>query len=47
MKSKISGNRTRIEVGGKEAKRSALKAGMSCEFSYMGNGEEISEVKCK
>lgn len=47
MKSKISGSRTKIEVAGKEAKRSALKAGMACEISVMGDGAEISEVKCK
>ena len=47
IKSKVSGSRTKIEIAGKEAKRGALKAGMACEISYMGNGAEVAEVKCK
>mgnify|MGYP007062760293 CR=1 FL=1 len=46
-KSKVSGSRGKIEVAGKESKRSALKAGMACDISYMGEGAEVTEVKCK
>ncbi|MQA66151.1 MAG: hypothetical protein GEU76_09660 [Alphaproteobacteria bacterium] len=47
FKSKVSGSRTKVNVGGKEAKRGALKAGMACEITYMGEGAEVTEVKCK
>jgi tripartite-type tricarboxylate transporter receptor subunit TctC len=47
FKSKVSGSRTKVNVGGKEAKRAALKAGMACEITYMGEGAEVTEVKCK
>ncbi len=46
-KAKISGSRTRIEVAGKESKRSALKAGMACTVTYKGAGTEASLVACK
>jgi tripartite-type tricarboxylate transporter receptor subunit TctC len=46
-KAKISGSRTRIEVAGKESKRSALKAGMACSVTYKGAGTEASLVACK
>lgn len=44
---KISGSRTRIEVAGKQAKRSALKAGMACAVTYKGAGTEASLIACK
>lgn len=47
FKSKVSGSRTKIAVGGKESKRGALKAGMACEITYMGEGAEVTEVNCK
>ena len=36
-KLKVSGRRTKITVGGKKAKRSKLKTGMSCTFVYKGS----------
>ncbi|MFM2128990.1 MAG: hypothetical protein RL477_536 [Pseudomonadota bacterium] len=46
-KASISGSRTRIEVAGKQAKRSALKAGMACTVTYKGAGTEASLIACK
>lgn len=38
---------TNITVGGKEAKRSALKAGMVCDVKYLGDGDTAESVACK
>lgn len=46
-KAKLSGSRSRIEIGGKGAKRNMLKPGMSCEVTYAGPGSEASLVACK
>lgn len=45
-KAKISASRTRLSVGGKPAKREALKAGMICEVTYPAPGEEASSIAC-
>jgi hypothetical protein len=47
IKTKISGSRTKVMIGGKKAKRSAIKAGMSCELTYEGSGSESKEVVCR
>jgi tripartite-type tricarboxylate transporter receptor subunit TctC len=48
IKSKISGSRTKITINGKPGKRSALKAGMSCEIDYKPGGEnEPITIDCK
>lgn len=39
IKSKISGSRTKIKVGGKSVSRKALKAGMSCKIDYKPGGK--------
>jgi tripartite-type tricarboxylate transporter receptor subunit TctC len=44
---KISGSRSKIEIGGKDAQRSALKPGMACAITYAGPGGEASLVACK
>ena len=44
---KISGSRTKITVGGKSAKRNALKAGMTCQVTYTGAGSEASKIDCE
>ena len=41
----ISGKRTRITVDGAKARRSALKAGMSCKVTY-ATGENAKSVAC-
>ncbi len=47
IKTKISGSRTKIKVGGKKAKRSAVKVGMMCTFSMPKLGAESTSVDCK
>jgi len=47
QKSKVSGSRTQITLGGKPARRSKLKVGMNCAVTYGGNGSEAKMVVCK
>ncbi len=49
MKSKISGSRTKLTIGGKKAKRKKLLAGMSCDITYVVDGDrnEPSVVSCQ
>ena len=48
VKSKVSGSRTKISVGGKSSNRKALKAGMACEIDYKAGGEnEPKTIDCK
>lgn len=44
---KISGSRTKVTVGGRKAKRKAIKVGMSCRFTYPKPGDEAAMVDCK
>lgn len=44
---KISGSRTKITIGGKKAKRKAIKIGMNCQFNYPKPGKEAVTVACK
>jgi tripartite-type tricarboxylate transporter receptor subunit TctC len=44
---KVSGSRTKLTVGGSEAKRDAVKVGMNCTFSYDGPGTEAKNIDCK
>jgi hypothetical protein len=46
-KTKVSGSRTSVMIGGKKAKRSKLKAGMNCVVSYKGKGTEAKSIVCK
>jgi len=46
VKTKVSGSRTAITVGGKKAKRKAIRVGMSCRFVYSGAGEESKSIDC-
>ncbi len=41
------GKKTKISIGGKKAKRSALKAGLSCEIEYFGEMGQAKSIKCK
>jgi len=49
ISSSISKSRTKVSIGGKEAKRSKLKAGMECAIEYNPGHEkrEASKVDCK
>jgi hypothetical protein len=39
--------KTKITVGGKAAKASALKAGMACDVDYYGDGGQAKTIACK
>ncbi len=44
----ISGSRTKVKVGGKEAKRSEIKVGMNCTADLKGaSGSEAKTISCK
>jgi len=45
-KAKISGRRTRVKIGGKDAVRKNIKPGMTCKITYPGTGEEAKLVYC-
>jgi hypothetical protein len=49
VSSSISKSRTKVSIGGKEAKRGELKAGMECAIEYNPGHEEreASKVDCK
>lgn len=42
----VSGSRTDVMIGGKQASREQLKSGMNCKV-VAGKGEEASKVECK
>lgn len=45
---KVSGSRTKIQVGGVDATRSKLRKGMICEVTYPGkNREEAKKIACE
>jgi tripartite-type tricarboxylate transporter receptor subunit TctC len=44
---KVSGRRSKISIGGKKAKKKALKAGMNCSFRHYGNGDIAKKITCK
>jgi len=41
------GKKTKISVGGKKAKRGALKAGLNCQIEYYGEMSQAKSIKCK
>jgi tripartite-type tricarboxylate transporter receptor subunit TctC len=47
VSAKVSGSRTTITVNGQEAKRSAVKTGMTCTFTYPRPDAEAKRVDCK
>ncbi len=47
VKAKVSGSRTKVTIGGKKAKRKAVKVGMTCTFTYPGAGQEAKKIDCK
>ncbi len=48
VKSKVSGSRTKIKIGGNDSDRKNLKAGMSCDITYKMDGKknEPSMLNC-
>jgi len=43
---RVSGGKTKITIGGKAGKRSALKAGMKCTITYSGNKSTAKTIAC-
>jgi len=47
LKARVSGRSTKVTIDGKKAKRSAIKAGMTCTFTYPGSGQQAKAISCK
>ncbi|MDX1483359.1 MAG: hypothetical protein R3229_02655 [Alphaproteobacteria bacterium] len=47
MTVRVSGSRTKVTIGGKKAKRSAIKAGMTCEITHLGPNSRAKKIACK
>lgn len=47
VKASISGSRTTVTIDGKKTKRSNIKVGMTCTFTYPGSGSRAKNVDCK
>ena len=43
---KVSGKKTKVTIGGKKAKRKAIKKGMSCAFHYYGHKTRAKKIIC-
>jgi tripartite-type tricarboxylate transporter receptor subunit TctC len=43
----VSGSKTKVKVGGKKAKRSAIKPGMTCAVKWPEGGKTAKEMDCK
>lgn len=43
----VSGSRTKVRIGGKDAKRSAIKAGMTCTIALPPGSKEAQMIDCK
>ena len=43
----VSGSRTKVTIGGKEAQRNELKVGQNCEIAYVANAPEPTTVTCQ
>jgi tripartite-type tricarboxylate transporter receptor subunit TctC len=46
-KGNVSSSRTKITIAGKAAKRDDLKAGMTCDIAYTGDGGDLTAIACK
>jgi tripartite-type tricarboxylate transporter receptor subunit TctC len=44
---KVHSRRTKIRLNGKKATRKKIKAGMTCEVAYEGDGTEAATLTCK
>ncbi len=47
VSAKVSGSRTAVTIDGKASSRKAVKAGMTCTFTYPGAGQEAKKLDCK
>jgi hypothetical protein len=46
-KTSVSGSRTAVTIGGRKAKRSALKEGMNCTVEWPGPGQRAKSLDCR
>lgn len=44
---KGSARKAKVMIGGNKAKRNQLKAGMTCDITYLGDGDAIGRISCK
>ncbi len=44
---KVSKSRTKVTIGGKKAKRSAIKPGMTCKITHLGPNSRAKKIACK
>ncbi len=44
---KVSKSRTKVTIGGKKAKRSAIKVGMTCKITHLGPNSRAKKIACK
>lgn len=47
MKSRMASGYTKLSVGGKKAKTSAVKEGMTCKIWYEGDNTDAGQMECK
>jgi len=47
VQASVSGRGTKITIAGKKAKRSAVKAGMTCDINYAGSYTRAKAIDCK
>ncbi len=47
VQASVSGKRTKVTVAGKKAKKSKLKAGMTCAINYAGPYTRAKAVSCQ
>ena len=44
---KVSKSRTKVTIGGKKAKRSKIKVGMTCKITHLGPNSRAKKIACK
>lgn len=46
-KGSVSSSNTKVTIAGKPAARAELKAGMTCDIAYTGDGGEVTTIACQ
>jgi hypothetical protein len=44
---RVSKSKTKVSIGGKKAKRKAVKVGMTCAFKHQGKGSRAKAIACE
>jgi hypothetical protein len=44
---RVSGSSTKVTIGGKKAKRSKIKVGMTCKITHLGPNSRAKKIACK